>query len=119
MPNVDDHGLEVLKKAALDIGVKPKTDYALQVHLVNPEDISGGGGAGSLTTQTVSFSITVPQIGQWVLVPTVSLVNVFSVEVFDATNTVQIFVDYRISLSNVLEIRSNNAQTYTIRIIGT
>jgi len=30
MPNVDDHGLEVLKKAALDIGAIPKRDYALQ-----------------------------------------------------------------------------------------
>ncbi len=35
MPNVDDHGLEVLKKAAVDIGVKPKTDYALQTVLAN------------------------------------------------------------------------------------
>lgn len=35
MPNVDDHGLEVLKKAAVNIGATPKTDYALQTVLAN------------------------------------------------------------------------------------
>lgn len=35
MPNVDDHGLEVLKKAAIDIGSTPKRDYALQTVLAN------------------------------------------------------------------------------------
>lgn len=40
MPNVDDHGLEVLKKAARNIDPVPKKDYALQVILVKDE--SGG-----------------------------------------------------------------------------
>ena len=44
MPNVDDHGLEVLKKAARDIGAKPKQDYALQVFVVNEGSTSGGSG---------------------------------------------------------------------------
>lgn len=40
MPNVDDHGLEVLKKAARNLDPIPKRDYALQVILVKDE--SGG-----------------------------------------------------------------------------
>lgn len=40
MPNVDDHGLEVLKKAARNLDVVPKKDYALQVIVVKDE--SGG-----------------------------------------------------------------------------
>lgn len=44
MPNVDDHGLEVLKKAARNIGEKPKTDYALQVIIVGEDGVSGGVG---------------------------------------------------------------------------
>lgn len=35
MPNVDDHGLEVLKKAARNIGDTPKTDYGLQTYSTN------------------------------------------------------------------------------------
>ena len=31
MPNVDDHGLEVLKKAAQNLDPAPKKNYALQV----------------------------------------------------------------------------------------
>lgn len=42
MPNVDDHGLEVLKKAARNIDVVPKKDYALQVILVKDESVGGG-----------------------------------------------------------------------------
>lgn len=41
MPNVDDHGLEVLKKAARNIDVVPKKDYALQVIVVADESASG------------------------------------------------------------------------------
>lgn len=44
MPNVDDHGLEVLKKAARNIGAKPKQDYALQVIIVSEDGVSGGDG---------------------------------------------------------------------------
>lgn len=44
MPNVDDHGLEVLKKAARNIGAKPKQDYALQVIVVSEDGVSGGDG---------------------------------------------------------------------------
>lgn len=41
MPNVDDHGLEVLKKAARNLDVIPKKDYALQVILVKDESDAG------------------------------------------------------------------------------
>lgn len=44
MPNVDDHGLEVLKKAARNIGAKPKQDYALQVIVVSEDGVASGGG---------------------------------------------------------------------------
>jgi hypothetical protein len=42
MPNVDDHGLEVLKKAARNIHPIPKKDYALQVILVGNESTAQG-----------------------------------------------------------------------------
>lgn len=47
MPNVDDHGLEVLKKAARNIGVTPKTDYALQV--VDTPDVNQTGLSSLIT----------------------------------------------------------------------
>lgn len=42
MPNVDDHGLEVLKKAARNLDPTPKRDYALQVIVVKDESVGGG-----------------------------------------------------------------------------
>lgn len=45
MPNVDDHGLEVLKKAARNLDPVPKRDYALQVIVVGEE----GSGPPALT----------------------------------------------------------------------
>lgn len=80
---------------------------------------SGGtSGGGSLTTQTISFSILIGQINTFVLVPTTGLLNIFNVEIYDATNTVRVFTDWRVSSSNILEIKSASAQTFTIRIIG-
>jgi hypothetical protein len=73
----------------------------------------------TLVNQSVSISITVPQINTWVTVPTVGLLSVIVVEIFDATDTSQLFIDWRITGGNVLEIRSNSADTYTIHIIGT
>lgn len=51
MPNVDDHGLEVLKKAARNLDPIPKKDYALQVILVKDE--SAGGGAFTPQVQNI------------------------------------------------------------------
>lgn len=90
---------------------------AIEVFVGNASDI-GGGGSGSLTTQTISFSILIGQINTFVLVPTTGLLNIFNVEIYDATNTVRVFTDWRVSSSNVLEIKSASAQTFTIRIIG-
>ena len=90
---------------------------AVEVYVGNAADI-GGGGSGSLTTQTISFSILIGQINTFVLVPTTGLLNIFNVEIYDATNTVRVFTDWRVSSSNVLEIKSASAQTFTIRIIG-
>lgn len=53
MPNVDDHGLEVLKKAARNIDVIPKKDYALQVILVKDES----GGTTPFTPQILNVEI--------------------------------------------------------------
>lgn len=47
MANVDDHGLEVLKKSARDIGVVPKRDYALQAIIVADESATGGAVAST------------------------------------------------------------------------
>lgn len=100
-------------KTAVEVVPSNTVGTPLYVYQVN-----GGGGGGTLTNQTIAQTITVPQINTWVLVPTTGLLQVFTVEVFDATNTIPLFIDYRISLSNVLEIKSNAAQTYTLRIIG-
>ena len=61
MPNVDDHGLEVLKKAARDLlpsGV-PKRDYALQVWLMNASEISSGGGSSASNIEARNASETI------------------------------------------------------------
>jgi hypothetical protein len=57
MPNVDDHGLEVLKKAARDLltGGRAKNDYALQVWLMN----STGGGASASNIEARNASETI------------------------------------------------------------
>lgn len=58
MPNVDDHGLEVLKKAARNIDPTPKKDYALQVIVVGEE----GSGPPALTP-TIS-NVSAPNAGE-------------------------------------------------------
>lgn len=81
--------------------------------------ISGSSsGSANLTNQTVAHTIAVSQINSWQIVPTTGLLNIFQVDVYDATNTFPINIAYRISGSNILEILSQSAQTYTIRIIG-
>jgi len=80
--------------------------------------LGGGGGATNLTTQTLAFTILSGQENTWQLAPTTGLLNIFNVEVYDSTNSFRVFVDWRISSSNILEIKSASAQTYTIRIIG-
>ncbi len=55
MPNVDDHGLEVLKKAAVDIGDTPKRDYALQTVLANKFAIPAN--ADAYTREVVGNSV--------------------------------------------------------------
>jgi hypothetical protein len=66
MPNVDDHGLEVLKKAARNLDVIPKRDYALQVIIVKDE--SGGTipfipviSNVSIPLQNVEIEIDLPE----------------------------------------------------------
>lgn len=57
MANVDDHGLEVLKKAARDIGAKPKTDYALQTHITNPSALVDAGLSTSAKQDTAQATL--------------------------------------------------------------
>jgi len=59
MPNVDDHGLEVIRKAARDLlsGGTAKRDYALQVWLMNPTS-GGGGSASNLEARNASETIS-------------------------------------------------------------
>lgn len=45
MPNVDDHGLEVLKKAATNIDPTTKRNYALQVFPVDLFSVPQGATA--------------------------------------------------------------------------
>lgn len=76
------------------------------------------GSGGTLTTQIVAHTITLAQINTWQTVPTTGLLNIFQVDVYDVTNTFPINIAYRISGSITLEILSQSAQTYTLRIIG-
>jgi hypothetical protein len=55
MPNVDDHGLEVLKKAARNIDPTPKKDYALQVVEVKNDIV--GSGAYTPVIQNVAIPL--------------------------------------------------------------
>ena len=55
MPNVDDHGLEVLRKAARNIDPTPKKDYAIQVIIV--QDESGGATTFTPSIQNVSIPL--------------------------------------------------------------
>lgn len=77
-----------------------------------------GSGSASLATQTIAHTITPGQVNTWQIVPVAVLLNIFQVDVYDSTNTFPINIAYRISNSNVLEIFSASAQTYTLRIIG-
>lgn len=76
------------------------------------------GANPALTLQKVSFSITLAQVNTWVQVPIVNFNVVADIQVFDAADLTQLFVDYRISSGNVVEIRSNTANTYTIHVLG-
>lgn len=58
MPNVDDHGLEVLKKAARNLDPVPKKDYAIQTILVGDESVGGG----IYTPTILNFSIPTKDI---------------------------------------------------------
>jgi hypothetical protein len=82
------------------------------------EVVFAGAGSATLTNQTVAHTISLAQINTWQSVPTIGLLNIFQVDVYDATNTFPINIAYRISGSNNLEILSQSAQTYTLRIIG-
>lgn len=58
MPNVDDHGLEVLKKAARNLSPTPKKDYALQTLLVNE---SGSNVANITGEKRLQVEAATPQ----------------------------------------------------------
>ncbi len=58
-PNVDDHGLEVLKKAAQDIGATPKTDYALQTIDVRKTIVSTENSSTTALSPSQTFT------GEW------------------------------------------------------
>lgn len=65
MPNVDDHGLEVLKKAARNIGALPKQDYALQAIIVADESAAGI----PTTPQILNFPIALANTEEEITLP--------------------------------------------------
>ena len=65
MPNVDDHGLEVLKKAARNIDPVPKRDYALQVILVKDEST----GDGVYIPDIINHNIAVKDVEETISLP--------------------------------------------------
>jgi hypothetical protein len=111
MPNVDDHGLEVLKKAAINLDPTSKRDYALQV-VVKPDP---NGGNGLLTTEKTA--VTVPA-NTWVTVPLVQVNNIATVETFDALDVTKVLIEWRIVGGVTVQIKSASANTYTIHTIG-
>lgn len=112
--SVDDHGLEVLKKAAIPLDPsKPKSEYVLRVTAV-----PSAGGTGFLTTEKTAISISALQINTWVTVPLAQVNNIATVETFDNTDMVKVLVEWRIVGGTQVQIRSANALTYTVHTIG-
>ena len=87
MGNVDDHGLEVLKKAAVNLDSTAKRDYALQItdskKFAIPVDcdfisrtVAGSteiytykkGGSGGVIQKTVTLTYTSPSLANLVSV---------------------------------------------------
>jgi hypothetical protein len=64
MPNVDDHGLEVLKKAARNLDVVPKKDYAIQTILVKDES-----GEVIYSPSIINFPIAVADVEEEIELP--------------------------------------------------
>jgi len=56
VPNVDDHGLEVLKKAARNIGAQPKQDYALQTILISDESTASPPSTPVILNQLIPLA---------------------------------------------------------------
>ena len=73
---------------------------------------------GNLGTTIVPFTVNPGQENMWLTVPTSGFVTIFTVAVYDATNSFEIIVDFRLVSANVLEIRSSTPATYSIRILG-
>lgn len=108
--SVDDHGLEVLKKAAIPLDpLNPKKEYVLRTTLVS------AGGSGLLTTEKTAVTVAA---NVWTPVPLVQVNNIATVETFDAADLNKIIIEWRIVGGTQVEIRSTNANTYTVHTIG-
>lgn len=109
---VRDHGLEVLKKAAVDIDpLNPASEYALRT-IVSP----GPGSSGLLITEKTA--VTVPA-NVWTQVPLLQVNSVSTVEVFDALDSSRVITEWRIVAGgSQVEIKVNNANTYTVHTLG-
>lgn len=86
----------------------------IQDGVLKENDVVGA----NLATTIVPFTVNSGQEDVWLTVPTSGFVTIFNVSVYDATNSFEIIVDYRLVSANVLEIRSSSADTYSIRILG-
>lgn len=86
----------------------------IQDGILKENDVVGS----NLGTTIVPFTVNSGQENVWLTVPTSGFVTIFSVSIYDATNSFEIIVDYRLVSANVLEIRSSSAETYSIRILG-
>lgn len=111
MPNVDDHGLEVLKKAAVNLDPTSKRNYALQVAVVPHPN----GGNGVLTTELTAVTVLA---NTWTTVPLVQVNNIATVETFDALDMNKVLIEWRVVGGTQVQIRSAIANTYTVHTIG-
>jgi hypothetical protein len=109
--SVDDHGLEVLKKAAIPLDpLNPKKEYVIRTTIV-----AGAGGTGLLTTEYTAVTVAA---NTWTTVPLLNINNIATVEVFDAIDTNRVLIEWRIVGGTQVQIRSANANTYTVHTIG-
>lgn len=76
------------------------------------------GSSGGLVTEKVALTISAGQANQWVDVPIPSINSVSTVETFDEFDVQRIILDWRISVNQTVQVRSPNALTLTVHIIG-
>jgi hypothetical protein len=83
-------------------------------------NMNGGGGGGvSQILSRVPFTVASGQENTWLSVPVIGMSLIADVNVFDASDYEELFIDIRLlNNSSELEIRSKKSLTYTVHVEG-